>query len=81
MIDALLNSEWRKDDNSDTIIIGTWGEDNAEFDIIVPKQLRDDIIFLQRRWYKLHQDVKRTNYDYIKAAGRYNTLLGIGEPE
>jgi hypothetical protein len=43
---ALLHAKWKPGKTDDTII-GQWAEDNSEFEITIPFQLRDLLIQLQ----------------------------------
>jgi hypothetical protein len=65
---ALLNSEWYEGCTNtvtdQTSIIGSWGEDNSEYMIEVPSQLRPLIIELQNALYTKYQELKQAERKY-----------------
>lgn len=58
MIEPLLNGKWRKGD-IETNIIGKWFEDNQNYEIICPEQLRDCLIAMQNYFVDMYEKRNR----------------------
>ena len=52
---TILSTKWEPDDVVDTQIVHAWLEDGSKTVLIVPRQLRDDLVALQN-W--LHEKYK-----------------------
>ena len=63
---AILHRPWVQDSNNEGII-GFWAEDNSEYYIKVPYQLRDMIIEIQNWLHHIYVKVSRIqrNYDTV----------------
>ena len=44
---CILHAKWVKKEQTETIIIGKWAEDDSTYEITVPDQLRDSIVDMQ----------------------------------
>jgi len=44
---GILYSKWYAHESNKTMICGNWSEDNSDYTLIVPYQLRDSIIKMQ----------------------------------
>ena len=65
MIEAILNSAWRR--RGDDTIEGTWAEDESPYEIKVPAQLLDDIVDMQNNYYNIYQDMKHKELEFMQA--------------
>ena len=60
---CVLHAKWVSDIHTPNTIIGKWAEDDSTYQIVVPEQLRDEIIDLQNAlsvYYNTIQDVNLT---------------------
>lgn len=47
--EAILYRKWKTDKNRSDLIIGYWAEDDNPYEITVPCQLREEIVYLQNQ--------------------------------
>lgn len=58
---CILHKQWQACEEDPTHIIGYWAEDNSEYTISCPHQLRDNIIKLQNNLSSLYIRMKNLN--------------------
>lgn len=73
---GLLYSKWKAHEHNKELIIGNWSEDNSEYDIHVPHQLRDDLVELQNLLYEKYKAVETLEKELKAKKNELNDVLG-----
>lgn len=68
MWDAILHKEWLKG-NKENEIIHFWAEDGSKAVLLVPQQLRDQIVEMQNWISSKQQKIDSLNIDLARARG------------
>jgi hypothetical protein len=72
---AILHTYWEEDPTNEGQIIGHWAEDNSKYCIVVPVQLRRQIINLQNLLCRHYVNFKRMQHDLIERTNRINKFF------
>jgi hypothetical protein len=74
---CILHSKWVPSIKCSNIIIGIWAEDNAEYQIDVQSQLRDQVIYIQNCLYTLYQNFNTQKHNLNIIKNRINDIFSI----
>lgn len=65
--DAILYDYWEADALNDSTVIGHWSEDHSTYYIVVPPQLRSQIIELHNWLVEKKQTIEKMEYELREA--------------
>lgn len=73
MLDAILHAPWTA--GKDGIILGVRPEDQSNYEIICPIQLRDEIIKMQNALFNKQEQVTSLQEQLIKAKNHFEGIF------